>query len=502
MDEPLAHRSLSRRSLLGLLAVSAAPLVAACSGLAPSPAPKPTEAPKPAAAAPTTAPAAAPTTAPAAGATTAPAAKPTEAPAAAKPTTAPAAAATTAPAPAAAAGEIQVATRLGSDAEIMLKSVTDFTAQTGIKATHIAYPAEPEYWAKVQALHATKQVADVIWASLGNLHNFANRGLLAELDPLIKADNYDLGDYVPNALKSCSLNGKLYAMPWGGHPGNGGLLYNIDLLEKAGVKPPDNTWTLDTLKDAVAKLTQQSSGRTEVFGIALGQDFLSINNFAGGFGGEFIDPPTAGKTVTVDSAEMKKALNYVRDFYVNKQAPTPGPDVNNDNLFASGRVAMIQTGYWAHFAPGEKAIAGKFKWGLDLIPKGVSGKSGTSLTINGQTVSSISTKQKESWQFLKWLMDPKNHVPIVLAGGSRPALRNSVLDNEQLNKELRAHKRFVESLKVAEAWKEPANFRWPEFSTTVGQVFADVWAGKRTVDEALPEAKSKLQAVLDKPAID
>ncbi|MCC6627302.1 MAG: extracellular solute-binding protein [Chloroflexi bacterium] len=495
MDETYPRRSLSRRRLLGLLAVSAAPLAAACSGLAPAPAAKPTEAPKPAAAAPTTAPAAAkPTEAPAAAKPTAAAVAPTTAAAAAKPTTA--------PAPAAAAGEIQVATRLGSDAEIMTKSVTDFTAQTGIKATHIAYPAEPEYWAKVQALHATKQVADVIWASLGNLHNFANRGLLAELDPLIKADNYDMGDYVPNGLKSCSLNGKLYAMPWGGHPGNGGLLYNIDLLEKAGVKPPDSTWTLDTLKEAVAKLTQQGSGRTEVFGIALGQDFLSINNFAGGFGGEFIEPPTAGKTVTVDSPEMKKTFNYLRDFYVNKQAPTPGPDVNNDNLFASGRVALVQTGYWAHFAPGDKAIAGKFKWGLDLIPKGPTGKSGTSLTINGQTVSAISTKQKEAWQFLKWLMDPKNHVPIVLAGGSRPALRNSVLDNEQLNKDLRAHKRFVEALKTADPWKEPANFRWPEFSTTVGQVFADVWTGKKTVDEVLPEAKSKLQAVLDKPAID
>jgi multiple sugar transport system substrate-binding protein len=291
-------------------------------------------------------------------------------------------------------------------------------------------------------------------------------------------------------------------MPWGGHPGNAGLLYNIDLLDKAGIKPPDDSWTLDTLMDAAKKTTQQSGGRTEIFGFAPGNDFLSINNFAGGFGGEIIDPPTAGKTATVDSDKMKQALNYMRDFYVGKMAPTPGPDLNTDNLFASGKIALLQTGYWAHFQPGEKAIAGKFKWGLDLIPKGVSGKRGTSLTINGQTISSASSKQKEAWQFLKWLLDPKNHIPIVLAGGSRPALRNSVLDNKDLNEKMMAHKRFVEAIKAAEPWKEPANYRWPEFSTTVGQVFADVWAGKRTVDEALPEAKQKLQAVLDKAAID
>ena len=86
--------------------------------------------------------------------------------------------------------------------------------------------------------------------------------------------------------------------------------------------------------------------------------------------------------------------------------------------------------------------------------------------------------------------------------GSRPALRNSVLDNEQLNKEMKAHKRFVEAIKASEPWKMPSNYRWPEFSTAVSQVFANVWLGKQTVDEALPEAKTKLMAILAKPAID
>jgi multiple sugar transport system substrate-binding protein len=472
--------------------LSAVPVLQACGGFAPAskPAAEPT---KPAAAA-------APTTAPAAT-KPAEAAKPAE-PTKPAATTAPAAGATPAQkAPAASGGEIQIATRGGSDGEIMEKSVVDFGKETGITAKHVAYGGEPEYWAKVQSLHATKQVADVVWASVGNLHNFANRGILADLDPLIKADNYDLGDYVPNGLKTCSLNGKLYAMPWGGHPGNGGLLYNIDLLEKEGIKPPDASWTLETLMDAAKKLTKVSGNRTEQFGFAVGNDFLSLNNIVGGFGGDFLSAD--GKTLQLDDAKVKQGLNYVRDMFVTlKAAPVPGPDVNRDNLFASGRIALLHTGYWGHFAPGEKAIAGKFKWGLDLIPKGPAGKMGTSLTINGQTISAVSTKQKESWQFLKWLMDPKNHVPIVLSGGSRPALRNSVLDNKDLNEKMLAHKRFVEAIKGAEPWKMPHNYRWPEFNSTVTQVFAEIWTGRQTVDEAITAAKPKLQAVLDKAAID
>ena len=487
-------KAVSRRRMLGLIAgLGAVPVLQACAGFSSQPKDSgsgATTANTPAAGA--AKPAA---STPAAGAASTPAAGAASTPAAA--------AKTDTKAPAKAGVEIQVATRGATDGEIMEKSVVDFARETGIGAKHVAYGAEPEYWAKVQSLHATKQVADVIWASVGNLHNFANRGLLAELDPLIKADNYDLGDYVKAGLETCSLNGKLYAMPWGGHPGTGGILYNTDLLEKEGIKPPDDSWTMDTLADAAKKLTKKSGDRVEQFGFVPGTAFLAINDYAGAFGGNFFTPPTAGKELTVDSPEMLKTLNFVRDFFVTFQAaPTPGQNIDLNNLFASGKIAMMQAGYGAQFSPGEKAIAGKFKWGVDLMPKGSSGKRGTSLTINGQTISAISSKQAEGWQFLKWLMEPKNHVPIVLAGGSRPALRTSVLDNEQLNKEMKAHKRFVESIKAAEPWKEPHNYRWPEFNTTVEQVFAGVWTGNQTVEQAMPEAKSKLQAILDKPAID
>src|SRR5262249_59606650 len=95
-----------------------------------------------------------------------------------------------APAVASSGAELQVSTRGSTDGDIMEKSVVAFAAQTGIKFKHVSYGGEPDYWSKVQALHATGQVADVIWASTGNLHNFANRGMLAELDPLIAANKY------------------------------------------------------------------------------------------------------------------------------------------------------------------------------------------------------------------------------------------------------------------------------------------------------------------------
>jgi multiple sugar transport system substrate-binding protein len=406
--------------------------------------------------------------------------------------------------------EIQVATRGATDGEIMEKSVKTFFEQTGIGAKHVSYGPEPEYWAKVQSLHATGQVADVIWASTGNLHNFANRGILAELDPLIKTDNYDLSDYVKAGLESLSLNGKLYGMPWGGHPGNGGLLYNVDLLNAAGLKvteDPDSLqdWTYDMLREAAAKTTKTTDGRADVFGYSPGTDFLSLNNVVGAFGARFMTPD--GKSLAMDTSEFLSAMSWIRDVFVSKASPAPGPDQTatgntNNELFASSKLAMVQTGYWGQFTPGDKVIQGKFKWSVGLQPKGPAGKRGTALTINGMAVSAISKHKDEAWQFVKWLMEPENQVPIVLSGGGRPALRNKVLDNPRLASEMKAHKAFAKAIREAEPWQMPANFRWPEFNSTVIQVFAGVWAGTDTLEQALPEARKKLQAVIDKPAID
>jgi ABC-type glycerol-3-phosphate transport system substrate-binding protein len=186
-------------------------------------------------------------------------------------------------------------------------------------------------------------------------------------------------------------------------------------------------------------------------------------------------------------------------YNTHKIAPTFDPKLNSGELFGTGKVAMLHTGYWGQFAPGPRVIGDKFKWNVGVTPKGPAGKRGSSLTINGQTVWSGTQKKETAWEFVKFLMDPAQNVEIVLAGGGRPALRNSVLDNERLMKEMKAHKAFVPFIKSAEPWKQPANYRWAEFNLTVSQVFADLWLGKQSVDKAIADAKPKFQAILDKP---
>jgi multiple sugar transport system substrate-binding protein len=414
-------------------------------------------------------------------------------------TPAPAATAVPTPVPAV---QIQVSTRGAGDGQIMAKTAEDFTAKTGIKVVHVAYGPEPDYWSKVEATFATKQLADVVWASTGNLCNFANRSILKPLDDIIATDKYDLTDYLPNALASLTLKGKLYAMPWGAHPGNGGLLYNVTLLHTAGfsnvTEDPESMldWTYAKLMQAASLATRGMMREINTYGYLPGTDYLSLTNVIGAYGGDFMNAD--GTKLTMDSAEFLKGMNWVRDAFVTNKV-APAPDSNGDSLFDAQKVAMSASGYWGQFQPG--ITDNQFPWNDTLQPLGPAGKRGTHLTINGQTLSAVTQHPREAWEFVKFLMTPEQNVKIVLAGGGSPAARKSVLDSPELNEKMKAHKVWVKGLEAAEPWRQPANFRWPEFNSTITQVFADVWIGKQTVEQALPNATNLLQTVLDKPVV-
>jgi multiple sugar transport system substrate-binding protein len=497
---------LTRRGLLryGVGLTGLVVVTAAC-GQAATPA-APTSAP----AAPA-APAAAPTTAPAAAAaaTTAPAAAaaaatPTKAAAAAAPTAAPTAVpAATSAAGAGAVVQLQVSTRGGGDGTVMVQTIDSFQKQNpNVKLTHVSYGPEPDYWTKVEAVFATKQLADVVWASTGNLLNFANRSILGPLDDIIKGDSYDLTDYVPNALASLSLKGKLYAMPWGAHPGNGGLDYNATMLNAAGftnVTDDANSildWTYETLMQAAVKTTKQTGGKIDVYGYLPGVDYLSLGNVLGAYGADFFNAD--GTKLTMDTPEFLKGMNWVYDCFVTNKV-SPAPNADGGSLFDSQKLAMYLVQWAGQFQPGINP-PDLFKWNDSLQPKGPAGKRGTHLTINGQAMSAITQHQKESWSFIKFLMDPAQNIAIVLANGGRPAARHAVLDSPILVDKMKAAKVWATAIYTAEPWRQPANYRWPEFQTIMVNAFADCWVGKQTIEQALPNATKLLQAVMDKPA--
>lgn len=456
----MQRRSLSRRHLLAILGgVAGLAGLAACGG---------------APASPTAAPAAAPTTAPAA---------------AAKPAAA---------APGKATGEVKVHFRNNDDAKWQdEKFIPAFNAKNPhLKVVQEILPNQPEYFPKVAALHATGTIGDVVWASMAGFRSLAVRKITRPIDDLIKADNYDLSDFVEIGLSDMRWEGQLFGMPWGAHTGSPILIYNVEMVEKAGLKIPDDINTYEKLLAAAKKLTVVKDGKPEVFGFAPGTGAATIFQWMRAFGGSPWDAD--GKKVTVKTPESLAGFKAWAEFFAQDLSPVPSSNTNFLQLFAGQRIAMTQSGYEIDFNPG-KGIADKFKWEATLMPKGPTGKLPTNFTINGITIAAKAKNPEGGWQYIKYLMDKETQIEIVLAGAGRPAPRKAILDDPQLNQTLKGHRTMRPTFDIAQGWLEPANLRIEEARAVVDQLAGPIASKEAKVEDRINEIEQKLQAVLDKP---
>ncbi|HEU5315856.1 MAG TPA: sugar ABC transporter substrate-binding protein [Chloroflexota bacterium] len=400
----------------------------------------------------------------------------------------------------AAPAKISVITRGGGDGTGMEQVIIPaFQKQfENIKVEHASLGGEPDYWAKVVTGHLGKELGDVVWASNGGFSALASRGVMKELEPLARSDKYDFKDYVTGGLDSLKHEGKLYGLPWGGHPGYAGLVYNEELLTRAGIKPPDATWTWDKVADA-AKAVARVGGdpNSDVYGFRpYNPDYLGQIQIVRGNGADWIDKE--GKKFVANSPAGLAGLNTYRDFWVrHRVAPVIGHPVSNNDLFAQGRLALLQDTYSGNFH--EQRVLGKFKWGMVLVPKGSAGKIGTQLTVNGMTMWSGSKAPDAAWQFLKFIMEPETQLPAILSGASRPGLRKSVLRHAKLASDMKGHTPWIDLIENASPWHQPANYRWAELNTAIGTALTPAFKGETTVEQALQQNMPLFDSILAKP---
>mgnify|MGYP002682385620 FL=1 len=107
----------------------------------------------------------------------------------------------------------------------------------------------------------TVYLGDVIWPA-----EFGAAGWALDLSPYMTKD--ELAKFIPGTIKSCTYNGKLYAIP--AFTDGGLLYYRKDLLDKYGYKPP-TTW------DELIKIAQDVSKKENIHGFVFqANQYLSL----------------------------------------------------------------------------------------------------------------------------------------------------------------------------------------------------------------------------------
>src|SRR5262245_3298617 len=407
--EPTSRRNFLRVNALGVVGLA---LLAACA---------------PAAAPATTAPSA-PAEAP----------KPTQAPAeAAKPTQASAASPSPTMAAAAASKTEKVSltvvwrTSVGEQ-KVMTRLWEEFQKKNPNVTIEPQWATGCEVDKKIELMVAAGD-PPALWSSIAcqGLRYYASRERVVTLDDYVKRDKYDLNDFYEAVMPLCTWKSKLIGMPVLQAPTQ--LVYNLDLLDKAGVPAPPKDWNDPSwnwnkwLEGAVKLTTRDSSGKATQYAMgSLGDTRYSALRH---HGTEWFDLQGILDTgyptkVFPDKDAAVEALQFDYDLmWKHKVIPLPAEvqamQAGAPNLFMTGKIAMQLDSSFAFLSLKDVTA---FKWSTAAIPAPNKGKRFNYMYPDQYTILKPQKSEDWAWELMKFMTTAEGYqgYPMEANGGLSP----------------------------------------------------------------------------------
>lgn len=315
--------------------------------------------------------------------------------------------------------------------------------------------------------------------------------LLQPIGEEIAAQGTDLSDFPPAHLRHGMIDGKLVGLPVRGHVQL--LFYRTDLLEAAGVTPPQTWEEMVT----VAKAIQESSDAAGValpYGKLNGQNLMVWINLLWGNGGDLFDEDgTPAFNSDAGIAATETYIGYLRDDQIAPAGSAVFVEQDAVNSFKQGNSAMLPVWWWvrSQLTDPEQSQLTADQVGFTSLPS-VEGADRTTFTntwIFGVTEGTDS--KGAAAEFLGWLTDP--------------ALERDVLLDPDLNEVVAVHFSNLRDPEVNARWGGMHQAAADALATAEGIEFGDDWP---RIAEILETAISSLasgeendtKAALDKAA--
>ncbi|MCX6029057.1 MAG: sugar ABC transporter substrate-binding protein [Chloroflexi bacterium] len=345
-----------------------------------------------------------------------------------------------------------------------------------------------DYFTKLKTLWAggdPKAIPDIMF--MWPTPSFAARGVLENLEPYIKKDNYNTNDYWPTLLDSARYKGDIYGLPRDIEATV--LYYNKKLFDAAGVKYPTDEWTWDDLLAAAEKLTVKDAGG-RVSQYALGMEGSKWPLWVGQAGGQMLDDLTNPGKCTLDTPQALKGLQFFYDLmqkgYAIRSA-TMSQQGGDSGVFQAGQVAMIiqNSSRVADFN-----AAKDLNYDVAAVPFM---KGGTRWNVNGGAawvMSAKSSHKDEAWLFLKWLQSSGGGQNMYTKNGDIfPALRTVAGSSDFMGLGKPSNRKAF--LIGADAMK-PGGFayfpEWDELNDSIiSPQMERLWAGEAAPDKVIPD---------------
>ncbi|MEV0969400.1 sugar ABC transporter substrate-binding protein [Microtetraspora glauca] len=397
------------------------------------------------------------------------------------------------------AGQTLTVWRLGAPTEVSDKYMADLGAKfkevTGAEAK-VQYIPWPDAQKKWTAALAGGEGPDVTEFGNDQVSAWVQQEALADITDLVKGDP-DLQQIPQNLWSYETIDGKVYAAPWGG--GTRAVLYRKDWFDKLGLSVP-TTW--DELVSAAKKIVEKQGKDVDGFAFNGGSDAnMSLSPFVWSAGGDFASFEGGKWVGKLTEPAFKEGFQFYTDLVAKDGVSGKGRLTQNSvdiaQRFAAGKVGMYVTGGWdiAAIKEQSKGKVDESKMAFFSLPaKDGSGPAPAFQGGNDIAIWKDAKNPELAAEYLKLAAGKEFGVRYAKEGGLLPLFPDALAEmgNDP------AQKPFTDTFKVAKGF--PASPNWAEANDTkavLQNAARAVIDGKKSVDEALAAANTELETILN-----
>lgn len=258
------------------------------------------------------------------------------------------------------------------------------------------------------------------------------------------------------------------------------LYWNKDRFNAASIALPPRNWT-ELMSQAASLTMRNAAGQIEVAGAALGRA-SNIPLFKNILEVLLLQENPQQKTFLEDADAANSATRYYTSFALSSQ-----PHFSWHALLPFPRALFLQNdlGIMIDYASYAASLAQQnphLNFALAPIPQIDSAKPITNGALWGITVSRASPKSVAAWQAALLLTDKNLAAPLIAAARMAPVLRDLLDSSDPLHTAVLQAKRIPDQNSV-------------QTSAILAGMIDNVADGRKTVSEAVNEAKRKLEII-------
>lgn len=200
----------------------------------------------------------------------------------------------------------------------------------------------------------------------------------------------------PGIWNSLECNGKVYAIPLD-------LSVQIMFYRNDIVRTPPKTWA--EMEEALFGLKQKQKGMIFDWG---SMSWIGLAPYLWQAGGDFYDIHCTKSAL--DSEAAAAALKYFSRLYT--EFGVPKAQIPMEQGMRTGDFPLAISGNWKIDTLRLCAPEIKGKWSIAVLPAGPTGKRTAFLGGRSIGIFKKSLHKKESWEFMKFLFEPKTQVAL------------------------------------------------------------------------------------------